>query len=399
MKKQPVALCFCFALLLFVFFCFSESFAQSATDREKPLKIGVILSITGMFSPVMRAIADGVKPMEDLLNQRGGVTVKGQKHRVELVLADDQSSPPGAVSAINKLTQDQIKFVLPPGFIPNILAVMPIIKEAKMLGMKAFAPGQEVVNPNTPFMFASSAVVYNPRAIYDYLKTHYPKAKRIALVTAADPGAAAWLKLVKNEVQKDGLELVSDESFTIGNQDYYPILTKTLEKKPDAIDIVGSIETWTSAIVTQSRELGFKGPVLCSTSIMGDVNIVNSMIDPKYAYDVFHADIDPLSPKVSAIVNEFRPIAEQKTGKPLYNGQVATLDCVYVLLQGIEKAQSFDVDKVTKALEGMKAIETVYGKGRMAGEDLFGINHVVRRPIFISGIRDGKVWSEVTDKD
>jgi hypothetical protein len=92
-------------------------------------------------------------------------------------------------------------------------------------------------------------------------------------------------------------------------------------------------------------------------------------------------------------------MVEQKTGRPLYNGQVATLDCVFVLLQGIEKAQSFDVDKVTQALEGMKSIETVYGKGRMAGEDLFGINHAVRRPIFISGITNGKVWSAITDKD
>ncbi len=396
MKKQAVALCLCIALLPFVLFSFSECFAA---DQEKSLTIGVILSMTGPFSPVMRSIADGVKPMEDLLNQRGGVTVKGQKYRVALVIADDQSSPPGAVSAVNKLVQDQVKFVLPPGFIPNILAVMPIIKEAKMLGMKAFAPGLEVLNPNTPFMFASSAVVYNPRACYDYLKKHYPKAKRIALVAASDPGIAAWGKGVKNELQRNGLELVSDELFTIGNEDYYPILTKTLEKKPDAIDIVGSIETWSAGIVTQSRELGFKGPVLCSTSIMGDINVVNSMIDPKHAYAVFHADIDPLSPKVSPIVNDFRPIVERKTGKPLYNGQVATLDCVYVLLQGIEKAQSLDVEKVTQALEGMKSIDTVYGKGRMAGEDIFGINHVVRRPIFISGITNGKVWSEVTDKD
>jgi branched-chain amino acid transport system substrate-binding protein len=373
--------------------------AQKQADREKPLKIGVILSMTGPFSPVMRSIVDGVKPMEELLNRRGGVTVKGHKYRVELVLADDQSSPPGAVSAVNKLIQDDIKFVLPPGFIPNILAVMPIIKEAKMLGMKAFAPGQEVLNPNTPFMFASSAVVYNPRACYDHLKRRYPKVKRVALVTAADPGLGGWLKLVRNEIQRNGFDLVSDESFKIGAEDYYPILTKTLEKRPDAIDIVGSIEPWSAGIITQSRELGFKGPVMCSTSIMGDINIVNSMIDPKNAYDVFHADIDPLGPNVSPIVKEFRSIVEQKTGRPLYNGQVATLDCIYILLQGIERAQSFDVDKVTQALEGTKSIDTVYGKGRMAGEDLFGINHAVRRTIFISGITNGKVWCEATDKD
>jgi ABC-type branched-subunit amino acid transport system substrate-binding protein len=134
---------------------------------DKRLKIGVILSITGPFSPVMRSIADGVKPIEDLLNQRGGVTVKGQKYRVELVLVDDQSSPSGAVSAVNKLAQDDIRFVLPPGFIPNILAVMPIIKEAKMLGMKAFAPGQKglIQLPHSRLAHQPSFTVLGPAMV------------------------------------------------------------------------------------------------------------------------------------------------------------------------------------------------------------------------------------------
>ena len=70
-----------------------------------------------------------------------------------------------------------------------------------------------------------------------------------------------------------------------------------------------------------------------------------------------------------------------------------------VLLQGIEKAQSFDTDKVAQALETMKGVDTICGRGRMAGKDFFGIDHVVRRPIAISGIRNGKVTCEFSGKD
>jgi ABC-type branched-subunit amino acid transport system substrate-binding protein len=133
--------------------------------------------------------------------------------------------------------------------------------------------------------------------------------------------------------------------------------------------------------------------------MFGDINLINGMIDRAYAYDLFQPEPDPLSPKMPAIVNEFRVAVQKKTGKAVISPTVAAFDAVYVLCQGIEKAQSFDVDKVTQTLEGMKSIETVHGKGRMAGEDFFGINHVVRRPIALSGITNGKVWCEFTDRD
>ena len=70
---------------------------------------------------------------------------------------------------------------------------------------------------------------------------------------------------------------------------------------------------------------------------------------------------------------------------------VLLIEAFYPLLQGIEKAQTFDTDKVVAALEGMKGIDTIYGRGRMGGEDLFGNNHVVRGPIGLSRIMNGKV--------
>jgi branched-chain amino acid transport system substrate-binding protein len=384
---------------LLISFSFSTSFGEEPIDQKKKLRIGMIFSITGVFSGALKDVADATKPMADVINQRGFVTIKGQKYLVEIVTADDQSSPPGAVAAFNKLMQDQIRFVIPPFFVPNILALVPIMKDSKIVSMKPYLTVREIVSPDLPHSFASSTYFYNPPVSYDYLKKHYPKVKKMAIIAPDDPGMATWFRLVKNEIQKSGLDLVFDERYKIGSEDYYPLLTKALEKKPDAIDIVASIEPWSAGIINQSRELGFKGPILASTAMFGDINLINGMIDRAYAYDLFQPEPDPLSPKMPAIVKEFRLAVQQKTGKAVISPTVASFDAVYVLCQGIEKAQSFDVDKVTQALEGMKSIETVHGKGRMAGEDFFGINHVVRHPIALSGIANGKVWCEFTDRD
>jgi len=403
MKKerflQRFLLCLCLVVLVLVAFPFLWSFGGQAADQEKTLKIGVVVPLTGMFAAGLRDIVDAIKPTADLMNKKGSVSVNGQRYLIELVIVDDQSSPAGAVAAVNKLIQDRIKFMIPPYFIPNVLAVSSLANEAKIVSTKPMASGQEAVNPNTPYSFASSALVYNTPVSYDYLKRHYPNAKRIAIVSPDDPGVNNWCKQARSEMQKNGLELVFDDRFKVATEDFYPILTKALEKKPDAIDMIGVIEPWSAGIINQSRELGFKGPIFTSTGILGDVNIVKGMVNPQYLNDIFHAEMDVLSPKMTPIVKDFRTIVERNAKKPLTTAHVTVLDAVYVLVQGIEKAQSLDADDVRRALEGMKNIDTVNGKGRMAGEDLFGINHVVRRPIAISGISNGKVWCEFTNRD
>jgi hypothetical protein len=61
------------------------------------------------------------------------------------------------------------------------------------------------------------------------------------------------------------------------------------------------------------------------------------------------------------------------------------------LFRAIEKAQSFDPDKVVDTWEKMTEIDTIFGKGRMGGRDYFGINHVVIRPVPLSRIMNRKV--------
>jgi len=74
------------------------------------------------------------------------------------------------------------------------------------------------------------------------------------------------------------------------------------------------------------------------------------------------------------------------------------IEGLYSLLQAIEKAQTFDTDKVVTTLENMKSLETIYGRGRMGGQEVFGINHVIRGPVGISRIMNGKIEFEFFEK-
>lgn len=386
--------------MLFPAMIVSLILAASGHTAELPsIKIGMIASLTGPMAPPFKDLADAAKPVADLINGRGGVTIEGKKYQIEIATEDDQSSPPGAVAAMNRLIQQGVRFLLPPLFIPSNLAVTPLAENAKILSMKSMGATKDQANPSLKYSFASYSFVYNAPVGYDFLKQHYPKVKKIALLYPDDPVAKIYRELSKKEITNRHLDLVFDEQFKIGSEDFYPLLTRALAKKPDAIDVVFCIEPWSAGIINQSRELGFTGPIYASVGMLGDINILKAMLQPKYAYDLFQMGANVQSPTMPSIVKEYREIVERELKTPFNTSHLAVLDAAYVLVQGIQKAQSLDTDKVAQTLESMKSVDTVYGQGRMAGEDYFGVKHVVRRPIAINGIAGGKIFSQFSKKD
>jgi ABC-type branched-subunit amino acid transport system substrate-binding protein len=199
------------------------------------------------------------------------------------------------------------------------------------------------------------------------------------------------LDFAVKEIEKHGLELVFNDVYTAGTEDFYPIVTKALQENPDAIDLVLSIEPWAAGIIKAARELGFKGPVYSSPPI-GDVYMLNGMLDPEYAYDIFGSSPDVRSPELP-IVQEHRELVESEVEFPYTFQSLQCLMGFLPLLQAIEQANSFDTDEVVTTFENLSNIETVFGPGTITGEDIIGINRFVVGPIPFARIQNGEIES------
>jgi branched-chain amino acid transport system substrate-binding protein len=391
MKKLSSAVLISCVLLMFLL-SIATPCAKQAAAETKTLKIGQITSITGPMAFTMKTGADAMKPAQELMNQRGGITVQGQKYLIELVAEDDQSTPPGGIAALNRLMQGGIKFIIAPQFAPINMAIAQIAEESKIFRMKGMGIGRDEIGPTTRYMFYGTATTLSIPVCYNFLVKNYPKVKRIAFITPDDPGIRTNTAIAEKEARKRGLEIVFQEVFKVGTEDFYPILTKALEKKPDAIDMIVAIAPWSAGVINQSRELGFTGPVFAP--MLGEISILNSLLNPKYAHDVFHGGAYVLSPKMTPMMKDYRAIVEKDLKTTFTMDHTVLLEGIYPLLQGIEKAQSFDTDKVVATMENMKSIDTIYGPGRVSGQELFGINHVIYRPPMISRIMNGKIEFE-----
>ena len=365
-----------------------------ATGEVKTLKFGVITSVTGVMAPGFKAIYDGVKPTQDLINSKGGIKIGSDTYNIEIVAYDDQSTTAGATTAINKLIGDGVKYLYAPMFMPNNLAIAPLCEENKIIRIKSFGAGAIEVNPDNPFMFFANSGVENIEPFYDYALAKYPNVKRIAIIAPDDPGGATYIELIKAAIASHGLEEAYYELYPIGTEDFYPILNKALAANPDAIDVVYGIPPWTSAIINQSRELGFTGPIF-GPCTMGDPNIVNAMVKPEYATDLLNAAPDVNSDQMLPIVKELGELVKAQ-GTSWEMDSLHLLDAFTILKQAMEKAQSIDTEKVVAFIDAdTTGHETVYGPGAWGSHpEVYGNNHCGLKPLLMSSYKDGTITFE-----
>ena len=393
MKKAKSLSIFSLVLAL-AFFLLSISSINEARAEAKTLKIGMITSITGPMAPAFKSMIDSVKPTQDLLNQKGGITVNGQKYLLEIVAEDDQSSPANAVSAANRLIQAGVKYLVSPMFLAANIAIARTCEDAKVIRVVSMSSDPVQFGPENPYSFNALQTVYGINPVYDYFVKSYPNAKRIAIISPDDPGITYPKEFVSKVVLEKGLEEVFNERYKIGTQDFYPLLTKALQNKPDAIDLVTSIVPWAAGIISQARELGFAGPIFAPCPV-GDINILKKIVKPEYANGFFHGAPDVLSEKMLPIVRELRPMVEKSTNADLLMDNVLLLAAIQPMLQGIKKAQTFDTAQVAVAMESLTTVETPWGKAKWAGKDLGFIDHMIKlENVPLSRIVNGKVEFE-----
>ncbi len=144
-----------------------------------------------------------------------------------------------------------------------------------------------------------------------------------------------------------------------------------------------------------AREMGFKGPIFgCNYD---DGYQIMQIAGKEASTDFFIHSLIFDSPDMTPLIKMITKRAKKQSGEA-YVTTVWGFQAIYVLVQAIEKAQSLDPTVIKGSWEKMKAIDTVYGPGRMGGLKTYGINHTVCHPCPIQALQDGQVkWVKWVD--
>ncbi|HUJ89313.1 MAG TPA: ABC transporter substrate-binding protein [Syntrophorhabdales bacterium] len=361
-----------------------------AAQQAKSLKIGALVASSGWFSAIEATDVADLMNMVKIINEKGGVTIKGQRYDIEIVTEDTKSTFDGCTAGANRLVFDKkVKFVLGPGgfFGPAAAPVFNPNKVLYVLGYATTQPG--ALGQGLPYGFlANIGSVGSFTTGCKALKSEFPNAKKVALVLPDDGAVPYLIPAVRRVLTLNGYTEVGEVvAFPNEMQDFSPVAAKLdAIKDADAILQVNGIPSQVGNILKNLRDLGNTKPYVGTagsgatdiTTIAG-ASAATNLVCLSFTLD------DPSNPP---LMKEL--IRRRTEAKTRFMGDYPNL--LYVLVNMMKAADSLDVEAVKAKWEKSNIVETLFGTGTVSGDQTYGIkHHAVGYPFPYQRVQDGKI--------
>jgi branched-chain amino acid transport system substrate-binding protein len=240
--------------------------AQPATGE--PIKIGVLLPLTGPGAGLGIPQQNGILLAEKHINARGGI--KGRP--IKLIVEDDTTNPDVAISKANNLIFSQkVVALIGPTQTANTIAVGGLTDPIKLPHMALGGLGPPVEKTRRCVFHIAPAQVLNARAMLEYLKSI--GAANVGALFDSGYGTVVYNELIKYS-DSYGIKFVATEKFEVGATDTTTQAAKLRAAQPDAIVVVGV----TGVPIRSIRQLQMKQPIVSAIG-QATYEIVRSMGD------------------------------------------------------------------------------------------------------------------------
>ena len=373
--------------------------AQHASAQAKTVKVGVLHSLSGTMAISETVLKDVALMAFDEINAKGGVM--GMK--VEPVAVDPASNwPLFAEKARQLLTQDKVAAVFGCWTSVSRKSVLPVFEELNGL---LFYPVQyegEEISKNVFYTGAAPNQQAIPAVEY-LMSKEGGAAKRWVLLGTDYVYPRTTNKILRAFLKSKGVaDKDIDEKYTpFGHSDYQTIVADI--KKFSAGGKTAVISTINGdSNVPFYKELGNQGlkatdvPVVAFSVGEEELRGVDTkpLVGHLAAWNYFMSLKNPANAEFTkkwAAYAKSKNIAGHKD-KPLTNDPMeATYIGIYMWKQAVEKAKSFDVDKVRAAMAGQTFTAPSGITSKMDEK-----NHHLHKAVFIGEVKaDGQfnvVW-------
>jgi branched-chain amino acid transport system substrate-binding protein len=319
-----------------------------AFAQAEPVKIGLILPMTGPFASTGRQISAACR----LYMAKNGDTVAGRK--VDLIVKDDTGLAPETTKRIAQelLVQDKVHVLAGFGLTPLALATAPVATEAKV-PMIVMAAATAIIPTRSPFIVRSGFTLPQVTGpIADWAAKN--KIRRVfTMVTDYGPGLDAE-KTFHARFKAAGGEIVEAVRTPLRNPDYAPFLQRAKDAKPDALFVfVPSGEGL--AVMKQFDERGLKqaGIRLIGTGDVTDDDLLESMGAPAVGVITsFHYSAAHDSPENKAYVDGF--MKANNGMRPNFHS-LGGYDGMHLVYEAVKKTGGKGSgEQLVEAMKGMK---------------------------------------------
>jgi branched-chain amino acid transport system substrate-binding protein len=347
----------------------SLALATSTAFAADPITFGMMTESTGPSSEAGIYQANGAKLAIDEINKAGGVLGRQLDVRNE----DNQSTNPGSVLAISKLTSaGNLSALIATVRSTQIQAISPTVMRAKL---PILVGGTDVglTHANNPWIFrVRPNDGYSAKVIADY-GVNTLKLKKWAIVHSTDAFGNGGKNNLTEALKAAGITPVDVQGFTSNSQDFTPIVLAVKNSGADIVATYIANSTDVAIFGKQLRQLGVKAAWIGSPSV-STATAMQLAGDALYgSYSI--ADFAPdSSPEAQAYAQKYR--AAYKVEPDFYSAWA--YDSVKLLALAIKNANSTKPDDIAKALHAIKGYKGVEGTYTFDanGDGLHGYNIV-----------------------
>jgi branched-chain amino acid transport system substrate-binding protein len=345
-----------------------SSSSGSTTEGSGPIKIGVVVPLTGFLSPLGAGDKAAIEQQVDAINKAGGVLGRD----LEVTIKDDKSDVPQSVTEYNQLAADRgYSAILSSSFVSASTAVGPSAESGKVPTI-ALGPVSAFADGSNPYAFTCVAIpeMYG-QAMVDYLADQGYHNLAIAYV-GDDIYSETGNKATVAAAKQAGIDVVLDEPYDQTSTDFSPLVAKVKAAAPDGFLVWGAGPA--PVIITKQME-GSGIPLLMTGAQASQLYVEPAgsaaegvTMTSSIAVPGRELPAGPLKDLVDAFAD---PWVEANGSYPpqfAFDGATG----IQLLVAAIEKAGSGDREKVRDALESLDEL-TPIGRFKFSSSDHAGL--------------------------
>lgn len=357
-------------------------------SAEDTIKIGIPLPLTGRHSPFGQHEKRAFELALDEINAAGGV--KGKK--LEFVFADDQSKPETAITAAQKLLEDDSIIMLTGEYSSSCTYPIAGMAEKKKIPfVVSTAAADNITQSGWKYIFRTDQPASEfDSSLQDFL-LNVAKPKNMVIFYENTLFGTSVAKAMKEWAEANKIEVLLFDDYEAGLVDFKPMLFKMKEVNPDVVYAISYLMDAT-LITRQMKEIDLNPKMFAGSAAGYSIPeyLEGAGDAAEYVFTSTMWERTVPYPGAKEFDQKYR---DKYNMKPPYHAAQAYA-AAYVCADAIERANELTRDSVREALETTDLV-TIYGPIKFKSYGKYERQNQL--PTLVLQIQKGKfeiVWPE-----
>lgn len=348
------------------------------------IKLGFLNSTSGAMAISEQTVRDSLLMAADEINAAGGIMGK----QIEPVTEDGASDPPVFAEKIQKLlTDDCVAAVFGGWTSASRKAMLPVVEGND--GLLFYPVQYEGLEASENIYYTGATTNQQIIPAMDFLKSRGVKTLFLAGSDYVFPRTAN--KIIKSYAATLGIEIVGEEYVPLDEDDWSAQVAKIVAAKPDFVfntingsSNVGFIKAYSEQGLTAATT-----PIISVSIAEEEAPAMGVDLTGQYASWNYFQTVQ--SPANAAFVAAFK--GKYGEDRPTSDPMEAAYTSLHLYKNIVEKAESFDVEDVNAASDGV-SFEAPEGTVTINGD-----NHHIAKTSLIGQINSQGLFDVVAESD